>query len=255
MAQNKIKYLFCISTGRCGTDYLSKLLATLENCNSYHEQKPRLHKSEMREYLKGNKEPIQKLMPNKMAKIKTYKEALYSDTTHVYIKSFGWEIPKYIPQEEIGIIILKRDIDKVAESTHRTQSGPFNDLGRDWIIYPNGNNMVRPPFSVIEYKLYRIILKTLWKVNKNTGYKKYPAYFKKKSIELIKWYYKETYALAEKYQNDFPNISYIEVQLEEINTLKGFEKIINAFGLQQYYNRKKVSEIIGKPVNLKTRSN
>lgn len=255
MKPKKIKYIFCISTGRCGTDYLSKLLATLEGCNSFHEQKPRLHKAEMREYLQGNLESIQKLMPDKISKINSHSGALYSDTSHVFIKSFGWEIPKYIPQEEIGIIILKRDIDKVAESTHRTQSGPFNDLGRDWIIYPNGNNILRPPLCVLEYKVSRIILKALWKINKGSGYKKYPTYFRRQSLSLIKWYYNETYALAEKYQKDFPSINYIEVQLEELNTVEGFEKIVDTFNLQEYYSRERLEIVIGKPVNLKMEVN
>ncbi|MGB3342514.1 MAG: hypothetical protein WBA61_01245 [Aequorivita sp.] len=194
-------------------------------------------------------------MPDKISKINSHSGTLYSDTSHVFIKSFGWEIPKYISQEEIGIIILKRDIDKVAESTHRTQSGPFNDLGRDWIIYPNGNNILRPPLSVLEYKVSRIILKALWKINSGSGYKKYPAYFRRQSLSLIKWYYNETYALAEKYQKDFPNINYIEVQLDELNTVEGFEKIVNTFDLQKNYNRERLEIVIGKPVNLKMEVN
>src|SRR5690606_24297034 len=119
----------------------------------------RMHKEEMQHYLKGNKAPIQRLMQQKMDKINKSKGILYVDTSHVYIKSFGWEIPKHIPQEEIGIIILRRDIEKVAASTHRTQSGPFNDLGRDWIIYPNGNNLLPPPISAKRYGLMRKMLK------------------------------------------------------------------------------------------------
>ena len=251
MKSKQLKYIFCISTGRCGTEYLSKLLATLEGCNSFHEQKPRLHKTEMRNYLQGNREYIQKLMPDKISRINSHSGSLYSDTSHIFIKSFGWEIPKYIPQDEIGIIILKRDIDKVAESTHRTQSGPFNDLGRDWVISPYDNSIISSPLSVLEYKLHRLFLKILWRIKGNSGHKWYPAYFKKQSIKLIKWYYYETYALAEKYQKEFPNIKYVEVQLNELNSIDGFEKIVSAFNLQEYYNRDKLINIIGKAVNLK----
>lgn len=205
----------------------------------------------MQEYLKGNKEPLQNLMPKKMEKINSQSGIIYSDTSHIFIKSFGWEIPKYIPQENIAVIILKRDMDAVAESTHRTQSGPFNDLGRDWIIYPNVNNILRPPLSIFEYKLSRKILKVLWRMTNNSGYKKYPVFFKKQSLELIKWYYKETYALAEKYKRDFPKITYIEVSLDQLNTFEGFEEIVNAFSLQENYNRDKIVDIMGKPVNLK----
>ena len=251
MASEKIKYIFCISTGRCGTDYLNKLLATLDGCNSFHEQRPRLHKEVMREYLKGLREPVQRQMPEKIAKINSSSGTLYSDTSHIFIKSFGWEIPEYISQEEIGVIILKRDKDEVAESTHRTQSGPFNDLGRDWIIVPNGNNILKPPLNPLQYKLFRIILKIMWKIKRNSGYKRYPSYFKKHSIKLIKWYYEETYALAEKYKKDFPKITYVEVTLTELNSFEGFEKIIQTFKLEEFYDREKINDIIGKPINLK----
>lgn len=38
-----IKYIFCVSTGRCGTDYLAGLFKSIDNCEVYHEQKPLLH--------------------------------------------------------------------------------------------------------------------------------------------------------------------------------------------------------------------
>ncbi|WP_310992290.1 hypothetical protein [Aequorivita marina] len=205
----------------------------------------------MQEYLKGNKKPIQQLMAQKMEKIKTHAGTVYSDTSHIFIKSFGWEIPKHIPQEEIGVIILKRAVDAVAKSTHRTQSGPFNALGRDWIIYPNGNNNIKPPLRVFEYEILRVLLKAWWKINKNSGVRKYPPYFKRQSIKLIKWYYKETYALGELYQKTFPEITYVEVSLEELNTVEGFEKIVQAFNLQEFYSKEKIKTMIGKPVNQK----
>src|SRR5690606_37363011 len=108
-----------------------------------------------------------------------------------------------------------------------------------------------PPVSDKVYKILRFILKIYWKLKRNTGYKVYPPFFKKQSLKLIKWYYQETYALAEKYKNDFPYINYIEVQLEELNTLAGFEKIIKSFNLNSSYDRNKILDIIGKPVNLK----
>lgn len=205
----------------------------------------------MREYLKGNKVSLQRLMPEKIKNIFLSKNSLYADTSHLFIKGFGWEIPKYIPQEEIGIIILKRDVDEVAASTHRVQSGPFNELGRDWIIYPNGNNNIKPPLRVFEYKILRVLLKAWWKINKNSGVKKYPPYFKKQSIKLIKWYCKETYALGELYQKTFPKITYVEVSINELNTFEGFEKIIATFGLEKQYCKNRIKDVIGKPVNLK----
>jgi hypothetical protein len=207
----------------------------------------------MRDYLEGNKLPLQEQMPMKLEKINANKSLIYADTTHIFIKGFGWEIPKYIPQEEIGIIILKRDKNKVAESTHRVHSGPFNELGRDWIIFPHRHSVTRPPVSILEYKFLRLLLRAYWKYTSRKGNKekKYPPFFKAKSIELIKWYYSETYALGEKYKKTFPKITTVDVDLDEINTYNGFEKIVNAFDLTPYYSRERLAGIIGKPLNLK----
>jgi len=225
----KIKYIFCISTGRCGTEYLASLLGSLSNCNSFHEQKPLFHNEYMRSYLKGNKEPIKEDIYKKIKLIKHTKENnIYSDTTHMFIKGFGWEIPNFISQEEIGIVILKRDKEKVVQSTFRVHSGPFSYLGRKWIITPNRKNIVIPPVNYYAYTFYRLFLKIFWKLKNETAtiIKSYPKFFKNKSLLLLRWYYNETYKLAENYKENFPKINYITVNLVELNTINGFEKII-----------------------------
>lgn len=248
----KIKYIFCISTGRCGTNYLAKLLSTLNNCKAYHEQKPLLHNFEMREYLKGNKTPLQSKIKNKIEIIQKDKNFIYVDTSHLFIKGFGWEIPKYINQNEIGIVILKRDKEKVVKSTQRVHSGPFTYLGRKWIITPNKNNFLKPPVNFYVYSFYRFLLKVFWKINGDSIAisKSYPKFFLKQSIKLINWYYDETYALAELYKQKFPKINFIDVTLEELNSIENFQKIVNNFNLQENFNNE-VANIIGMPVNLK----
>lgn len=248
-----IKYIFCISTGRSGTAYLSNLLGQLEGCNAYHEQKPVLHNKAMRKYMGGDKSMLKEDIPAKIYKIKNCDNSLYVDTSHIFIKSFGWEIPHYISQNEIGIVILKRNKDKVVSSTQRVHSGPFTYLGRKWILAPYKKVLIKPPVNYYEYHFYRYLLKLYWlfKREKNSIVKTYPKFFENKSLKLIEWYYEEIYALGLKYQKKFPEINYVTINLEELNSIEGFEKIVKSFDLNEVYDKKKVEAVIGKATNLK----
>jgi hypothetical protein len=85
--------------------------------------------------------------------------------------------------------------------------------------------------------------------------KSYPKFFEKKSEALLKWYYDETYALSEKFKKDFPQITYINVTLEELNTIEGFTRIIDRFNLREICDLEKIKPIIGKAKNLKREFN
>lgn len=250
-----IESIFCISTGRCGTDYLKSLLETLNNVNVFHEQKPLLHNKCMRSYLLGDKRLLNKFLPEKIKKIQEthLQNKLYIDTSHIFIKSFGWELPQYFEQDKIGVIILKREKQKVIQSTHRIHSGPYTYLGRKWIITPHNNYVIKPPISNIQYQTNRLIFKliNIIKGEYKSIPKTYPKWIEKSSLKLINWYYDETYALGELFKKTFPKITFVEVTLEELNTREGFENIINQFKLQDRYSFKKVEPIIGLKRNLK----
>ena len=90
-----VKYIFCISTGRCGTDYLCGLFKQLDKCNAFHEQKPLFHNEQMRAYLNGDKEALREQLPLKLTKIFKEPSKLFVDTSHLFIKGFGWELPNH----------------------------------------------------------------------------------------------------------------------------------------------------------------
>ncbi|RSK40498.1 hypothetical protein [Mangrovimonas spongiae] len=248
-----VKYIFCISTGRSGTAYLCKLLGALEKCQAFHEQKPILHHGIMRSYLAGKTAPLKHVMPNKVKHIKKHSESLYVDTSHIFIKSFGWELPKYIPEDEIGVVILKRDKEQVVESTQRVHSGPFTYTGRKWIITPYRLAIIKPPLSFLTYMFYRALFKGYEFVRgeRNQIEKTYPKCIVKYSKKLLEWYYDETYALAEKYKAQYPNITYITVDLDGLNTIEGVEKIIQTFKLEHLYAKAKILPYLGQKTNLK----
>ena len=248
-----VKYIFCISTGRSGTGYLASLLKCLKSSSVFHEHKPILNGLPMQEYLKGNFELMQTEIPKKIEVIKNFKENIYIDTSHLFIKGFGWEIPKYINQEEIGIIILKRDRKKVVDSTMKVHSGPFSYFGRKWIITPRRKNIVHPPIRYNHYILYYLLLKFFWiLIGKNKTIKKvYPSYFKKISKKLLYWYIDETEALCQKYMIKFDRIKYVEVNLEDLNNFEGVIKIADAFDLSKSFNQECLKHKLGKFINEK----
>lgn len=248
-----IRYIFCISTGRCGTKYLQELFSTLDNCHAFHEQKPLLHHQIMRAYLNGKVQPLQSEMPMKVERIQETSSKLYVDTTHIYIKSFGWELPKYLPEQEIGVVVLKRKKEEVIKSTLRVGSGPFSFLGRKWILYPYRKAVIKPPISRQLFWCIRVYLKIKSTFIATFGLveREHPKWLEKLSVKLVDWYYEETYALGEQYKVKYPKIKYVHISLDEINTKEGFEKIVDGFGLWSYYNPESLQNILGERKNLK----
>ncbi len=248
-----VKYIFCISTGRCGTSYLTQLFGALNDCSAHHEHQPLLNNTYMRAYLNGDKKPVQSAMLLKVEKITTNGSQLYVDTSHIFIKSFGWEIPNYIREEDLGVIILKRPRKQVVKSTLRVHSDPFSYKGRRWIIVPHRNTLIRPPISYRLYSIYRYMLKIYWALTGENSVrnKNLPFFFKKTSIKLVEWYYQETYAMGELYKKQYPKIHYFDTTLEELNTLDGFKNVLKYFRLEHLYNAAKTEAVVAKRTNIK----
>src|SRR5688572_11361473 len=196
-----IKYIFCITTGRSGSNYLSKLFNEVECCYSAHEEEPIMNGEQMFEYLRGNKKPLCDLMPLKISAIReSRKNKIYIDTTHCFIKGYGWELPKYIPQEEMAVIVLERQKEKVTSSLSRIHCNPFNAIGREWIITPGGNHLTKPPIGKVRFWCYSLVMSTIWQMTKRRWVQYwYPSYIAKYSKKLLDWYYDETYALGSLY--------------------------------------------------------
>ncbi|MCK0538742.1 hypothetical protein [Alcanivorax quisquiliarum] len=86
-----IKYVFCIGTGRNGTNYLKQILSSTEGCVAEHEPAPRCNREPMRRFLNDDPGAMKKLMPRKLAQIATSRAGakVYVETNHAFIKGFG----------------------------------------------------------------------------------------------------------------------------------------------------------------------
>jgi hypothetical protein len=258
--KRKTGYLFCISTGRSGSNYLTKIFKHVSGCQSFHEPKPIGNGKVMSRYLRGDVESMRRLTQKKVEVIKEAKQnyQLYVETNHCFIKGFGWFIPQYLPEDNIGVIILKREKHKIAESLLRTDCSPLVRFGRDWIITPNIKNpLVTLPKKLVSpratYQCSRLI-KFLLRSNRFFVRKvfqrelQYPKWLTNYELECLKWYVEETYAKAEAFKKQYPKIKYYEVNIEDLNSLESVQQMLAYFG---YSGKESLIDVVGKPTNLK----
>jgi hypothetical protein len=120
-----------------------------------------------------------------------------------YIKGWGYLVPdEHIPQEEIGVIILRRDVEKIIHSILRTRILPgASAWSRAWLLRPGDQrNFSQPPENAGRY-------------------------------ELCQWYVQETNLRAQAYQKQFPRIKYVECDLEQLNDYDFVVEMFEQFAL------------------------
>lgn len=201
-----IKYIFSINTGRSGSDYLTELLAKAKNSVSLHEGFPIMNGAPMQAFNEGDDSPLAALMPAKVAQIKKKRgsgQHIYCETNHTYIKGWGHLLPDtYLPQEEIGVIMLHRDVEKTAQSLLRVHDVPgASEWSRTWYLTPSARrNLSQPPAKA-----------TL--------------------LGLCQWYVQEIQLRGQAYKKRFPRITYFECDLEQLNDYDFVCHMFETFGL------------------------
>lgn len=265
-----IRYIFCINTGRSGSGYLYELFNCASDIAATHEPEPICNRKPMIDFLKGRQKPMKSLMPDKLKSIKKIlsKKKLYFESNHAFIKGFGWLLPEYIPEEKIGVVILKRPPIQIAKSFHRIGCNSINHNGRGWLIHASDHNLLAPlPFGTFKTKLYYWFYRFIFSIHH--AIKVRPNLIRRISFDLIapipfdreflppesfdlkllSWYAEEVYARAERYKVRFPRITYFELELHELNNSSKVEQLFNAFGVN--YDKRKLEAIVGKKVNQK----
>lgn len=250
-----IKYIFSINTGRSGSHYLCNLFNSCKNITAFHEPDPVLNGKVMFQFLKGETSLMEKNMKNKVSQIEKDLEqnSIYVETNHTFIKGFGWLIPNYLPNDEIGIIILKRDKNEIINSFQRIGASPFNAVGLNWIITPFAKKS-KTSLNIF----YRLLYKLLFFFNKFFR-SKYSfikikidqlKYFKKIERIYLQWYIDETYLLAEEFKHKFPKIKVYEIELKNLNNINAFKEIFDFFNIE-FKPDEELYKKIGTRTNLK----
>lgn len=231
-----------------------EIFSKVDDCIAVHEPEPICHKQPMRDFLSGNDQPMRSLMPAKIAQIeRTRGGSQYIETNHCFIKGFGWFIPEHIPQEQIGIVILRREKSKVVDSLWRIGTTPLTKRGRDWLIEPRRKNPILSPPSLWWNPAYTLAAMRLALPYRSKQWCQHlrlavPGWIERYEKQVLGWYVDETYALGEAYQKKFPRIRYYPVTVEELNDPAKVKDMLDFFGTRYSTG---IEEIIGRPTNLK----
>jgi hypothetical protein len=216
-----IKYVFSINSGRSGSDYLTELLLCATNSISKHEEFPIMNGDPMVLFNDGDDTELRNLMQLKIKEIKKSigkTDKIYCETNHSYIKGWGYILPdEFIPQEEIAVIILRRNIKDIAYSLLRVHEIPgLTQHSRTWYLSVKSKRNLSTPKKDAE------------------------------PLDICLWYINEIMLRAEKYKKEFPKITYIDCNLEELNNYDYVLKIFQRLGLVP---TEKLMQICGKPLN------
>ena len=253
------EYIFCINTGRSGSDYLKGIFESIPSCLAFHEPDPIGNDKTMRQFLQGEPEPMRKLAEEKAGLILDLikeKDKVYVETNHCFIKGFGWFLPEHLSEKTMGVVILKRDKNKIAKSLLRIGCSPFVKKGRCWIATPERKDpRVTPPWVFgsprISYfiacfvkKLFRGISRLSCKVRNKAVSP--PQWLTNYEMQCLLWYVDETDQLTKEYRQKFPHIKYYEISLESLNDLEQVRRMLRFFGIDGGAG---LQNVVGIPTN------
>jgi hypothetical protein len=155
------RLIFCINSGRSGSEYLMRVLATARNVSAFHEPQPKM----CGEYLKAAMEQsLPATTAQRMVKVDGLRKILgtlpsghiYAETNHMFIKTFHDVVMGAFSTESIDVIILRRDLVKVLKSF--INLGYYSDRNEAWPDWmhrvPSGVSLIRPPDSFEEMDMY-----------------------------------------------------------------------------------------------------
>lgn len=251
-SQQHVDCIFCINTGRSGSHYLSELFHLDERCVSLHEPSPIGNGEAMRDYMFGKTDKMEAVAKERASQIRECiaQGKVYVETNHCFIKGFGWLLPKYIEDLKVGVIVLSRDREKIAQSLYRIGCSTLSYDGRHWLFTPEKDQpLVTPPgksSAKLAYNTFHIAWKKINGKREPAEYQS-PDWLEAYELEALRWYVDETNALGKHYQTSFPQFSYYDTTIDELNQKDTVKALFEFFGLHLEAN----SHVIGKATNLK----
>lgn len=227
-------FIFFISTGRCGTGLFSKVLNIKDDITSFHEHKPILNGNEMAEFLNGNSSSLNSKIYLKKNSIAKCKSDYYADTSHIFIKSWGWFLDEIISDNsKVYVVILKREKKSVIDSFSKIHESGLSESGKKWLFtVPKSkiySNFKSKKIKITKIKLAKQILKFknfLYR-NKLIKHIKFGKFLKSAHFDSLDFHYEETYAMAKEYQIQKANFNYFEFDFDTMLNIDGFKQLFD----------------------------
>ena len=215
--------IFCISTGRSGTNYLSELLSTGKDVDAHHEVQPMMTGV----YIDMiNNKPLKSSYGARKYKSKFLKKYIkniprkktYIEMSHMFIKTFYDVVMDSF--KNVRIIILKRDIIDTIKSFYELNYFSNDSYAwRDWMMSPNAVTST---------------MKTIGEDESMT------------QIELIISYLMDMEIRTQKFKKKYKNTKIIEANIEELNSKIGVIKLFEELNI---LTTDRTFQLLGKKIN------
>jgi len=223
LGSNKKRLIFCINSGRSGSNYLADLLGTATEVTSYHEADPPM----IGEYLSMvNNASYEKSFQQRSIKSRAIKNILrkiptngiYCETNHMFIKTFFDVTLKDF--KNVEVIILRRELASVLKSfIELNYFSRQNEVWPDWMSLPDAKTA-----AIHSLAIYREM----------DHYDRCIAYL----IDIE--------ARAQRFKKDYSSVKTHEIRLESLNN---YNKVLNLFRDLRITPTDLTKEIIGQVVN------
>lgn len=225
MDANQQRLIFCINSGRAGSNYLAELLGTAREVISFHEADPNmagkylhsLHKcsyAETRGERRIKSEAIKKILKS------FSRDQVYCETNHMFIKTFFDVIIEDF--EYVEVIILRRQLALVLKSfIELNYFTNKNEIWPDWMSSPNAQTAAIRCISQDE---------------------------KLDQYDLCIAYLIDIEARIGRFRREYPWIKTHDVRLEALNDYKNVERLFDDLLIT---STKKTKKITGRIVNVR----
>jgi len=223
ISRKEIRFIFCINSGRAGSEYLAALLGTAAKAHSFHEPEPQMIGDCLRSVARNGLESTfdaRRIKSKSIVKIAGQypKHSVYIETNHMFIKTF-YDVVLH-DLINVQVIHLQRDLLQTLKSF--VQLCYFSDQNAawpDWMISPNAQTATIKAIAADD---------------------------KLDHIDLSIAYLVDIEARAAEFRQKYPQIPFHETDINALNDLDRVKALFTDLGLSFTPETEK---IVGEKIN------
>lgn len=149
---SEYRLIFCINSGRAGSNYLAELLGSAVDVNSFHEPNPKMIGKYLNLIERYRYEQTFKKRNFKVARIKDLllklpEKFIYCETSHMFIKTFFDVVTEGFPRQ-VDVIVLRRYLPRVVKSF--IELDYFSERNKTWPLWMSSPNAATSAIPCID---------------------------------------------------------------------------------------------------------
>lgn len=223
---SKYRLIFCINSGRAGSNYLAELLDSAVGVNSFHEPNPKMIGKHLNLINQHKYEATFKKRNFKVGRIKDMllrlpEKSVYCETSHMFIKTFFDVVMEGFPGQ-VEVIVLRRYLSRVVKSF--IELDYFSDRNKTWPLWMSSPNATTSAIACLD-------------LDNNLD-----------QYDLIIAYLIDIEARFLRFKTQYPNIKLHEVRVESLNV---FSNTKTFFEQLRITPSKMTEDLCSKQVNQK----